>query len=240
MKPAKQYLTAETMELALELSSQPRLFSDKGVPEPSLLKVLNGSRLERDEQRCLAACALRMLHRSDREIAATLHCDVRSIPLLLAAAEKSGRIPALKERLTLLAGANAETANIALGAFLDAATTGKGDLEDAAMIKSLATAAGISTEKYLLLTGSATEIVEHRIGAGREEMEAWARQNAIPIEPIDSGSNQNEPKALQSVAGTLDGHVADTSARDLAAAGPSVRTAQTGGGGASPRVAAPE
>lgn len=214
MKFAKEHLTDECMELALELSSAPRLFSKFGEPAPILWKKLTGQRLEMDEQRCLMASALRMLHRSDREIAATLRCDVRSIPLMLAAAEKSGRIPALKERLTVLAGANAESANIALGAFLNEASTGKGNLEDAAMIKSLATAAGISTEKYLLLTGSATEIVEHRIATGREEMEEWAKANAIPIEvttPVDSESNSNTNNINVIEGVSTHGNVKDTS-----------------------------
>jgi len=228
----KPDMSADCMELALELASQPALFSEKGEPTGQLAERFTGARVELDDERCMAACALRLLGASDRELATALHCDVRSIPFLLASAERSGRIPALKERLTTQIGAAAESSAITLTRLLDDAASGGTSIELAAMIKAVGTSAGITTERYLLLTGCATEIVEHRVAAGREEMEAWARANAVQIEveatPIDSKSSAIAPNLIITGGFTPDGHGNDTSSvrAVVVAAGD-----QEGGGG---------
>ena len=194
-------LTQSFMELTNELSQQPSLFSDRGVASPAVKQVVKrytGQRAASNEEKCLLAAALRMMQASDREIADALECDVRSIPFMLAAAEKTGRIPALKERLRVLVGANAESASIALQRCLDNVMRFGCSDELSNMIKALSTTVGITTEKYLLLTGSATEIVEHRVAAGRDEVEAWARSNAITIEaePVaDTVANDSKSPA---------------------------------------------
>lgn len=195
----KSILQQTCFELASELAKQPALFFDNGEATESLERY-TGTRVATDDERCHLAAALRLIQASDREIAKLLHCDVRSIPLMLRVAEKSGRIPALKERLITLIGANAESAAIALNRLLESATHAEVNIERAAMIKALATTVGITTEKILLLTGSATEIVEHRVAAGRDEMEAWAKLNAIPIEvsvDLESPANGAKPKQIE-------------------------------------------
>ena len=215
------------MELATELSQQPALFSEIGLPTPSLERY-TGSRVSNDDERCVLAAALRLLQASDREIAAAVKCDVRSIPLMLRAAEKSGRIPALKERLVTLTGANAESASIALQRLLDDATHYGPNDERASMIKAVATALGITTEKYLLLTGSATEIVEHRVAVGRDEMEAWAKANSIPIEvAIDLESIVNPVKTLQ-IGQSIDAGYHDATTRRHPPTDPTDRAADDG------------
>jgi hypothetical protein len=183
------------------------------------------------------AGALRILVYSDRQIAEALHCDVRSIPLMLRAAEKTGRIPALKDRLSQLTGTNAERAQIALGNLLEKASTGNGDMDLAAMIKAVATAGGIATQNLQLLTGGPTEILQLQVGAGREEIEAWARSLAVPVEatviseaatPIDSEATGTGTKPLQIEGLETGGHVADTSEGGKARA---KRAADGGGGG---------
>jgi hypothetical protein len=135
----------------------------------------------------------------------------RTIPVLLAELEKSGRITPLKQRLAMATGDNAERANIALRFLLERVghTTTKTisvkgeniEVEDngisvelAAMIKAVSTALGITTEKVLLLEGQATEIVETRVGAGREAFDAWWKESVTPIQesvtpPTDSASD---------------------------------------------------
>lgn len=180
-KPLPRELTQSCMELALEIAQGPRLFDDAGRTTEAVERY-NGNRLTRDLDRCVVVGALRTLAYSDRQIAEAVGCDVRSIPLMLEAAEKSGRIPALKDRLARLTGQNAERSQIALAQLLNRASDGRGDLDMAAMIKAVATAGGIATQNVQLLTGGPTEILEHRVGAGREEIEAWARSLAVPVE----------------------------------------------------------
>lgn len=174
------------LALANELTKGPALFDEFGKPTDSVLRY-TGSRLLGDTERCIFVGALRLLGCSDRQIAAVAQCDVRSIPLMLVEAEKTGRIPALKDRLIQFTGQNAERAQIALAELLERAT-GNVTMELAAMIKAVATAGGINTQNTQLLTGSATEIVQVRVSAGREEIERWARENFIDVTPVDQQS----------------------------------------------------
>ena len=236
MKRAKTDFNQTCLELATELSQQPALFSERGEPTAALDRY-TGKRVANDDDRCLMAAALRLLQASDREIAAAVKCDVRSIPLMLRAAERSGRIPALKDRLVTMVGANAEASSIALQRLLDDSMHASPNDERAGMIKAVATALGISTEKYLLLTGSATEILEVRVAAGREDMEAWAKANAIPVEvSIDLESPAQVAKPQQMQACLDSGHgLVTTKATD---AGPVVASRPGGGCRGGGRAAA--
>lgn len=196
-QPAEHVQTC--MELAQELSAVPELFSSRNEPAPFFAEPrYSGSRVTLDAQRCVMVGALKLLGCSDREIARVAKCDVRSIPLMVEELERSGQIPALKQRLEKSLGSNAEASGIALKRMLDKAADGFESVELAAMIKAAATALGITVEKLQLVTGQATEIVEHKGGAGREAVESWARANAIEIEgAVDLQSGLNAPKPLQ-------------------------------------------
>ncbi len=198
MKPAITQLV-DCESVARDLMSQPellaRVFDEPAAePEPKAQTVqrYTGARSTLDEARNLKVGALRLLGASDREIARACGCTTRTIPIVLRDLEKAGRLTALKERLAMLTGDNAERAQLALRGLLDRAQDGESDMDLAAMIKSTATAAGILTDKALLLTGNATEIVEVRVRAGRDEIEEFARAHAVPIEaevrPIESES----------------------------------------------------
>lgn len=185
------------LELATELTHGPRLFDDLGQPTEAVTRY-TGDRVTQDLERCVMAGALRLLGCSDREISKACGCDTRSIPLMLDAAEKAGRIPALKDRLVKLTGHNAERAQIALADMLNRASNGHVTAELAAMIKAVATAGGINTTNLQLLTGAATEIVEVRAGAGRAEIEAWWREMAVDVTPKDGQSPETDRNPQQS------------------------------------------
>ena len=228
-------LSQSCLDLAVELTRGGEFFDQFGQPTEAVLRY-TGDRVMQDQERCLMAGALRLLRCSDRQIAKAVGCDVRSIPLMLRAAEKSGRIPALKERLTHLTGDNAEAAQIALANLLGRASEGSGDIDLAAMIKAVATAGGIATQNLQLLTGGPTEILELKVGAGREAIEAWAREVAAPVDIT--------PKDLQSVDNpsfSQQKHISDTTgdARDTSTPRPSPDRA-AGAGGIPPTAGAGE
>ena len=218
--PRKEIIAQTADELARQMASQPALFSEfDGIdgfsPPPQAIQRYTGARSTLDEQRLLKVGALRLLGASDREIEQACHVTRRTIPVVLAELEKSGRITPLKQRLAMLTGENAERCNIVLRALLErvgqpgtktAYVQGEAvevetdgiTMELAAMIKAVSTAMGISVEKYLLTTGQATEIVEQRSGAGREEIERWLK-DAMPVQatvtspPSESASAATPP-----------------------------------------------
>src|SRR5688572_25837044 len=99
----QQQLALACQQLADEIAHGPAFFDERGKVT-SAVERYTGERLTKDSQRCAFIAALKILRYSDRAIAELLHCDVRSIPLAVAELEKSGAIPALKERLTALTG----------------------------------------------------------------------------------------------------------------------------------------
>lgn len=205
------------------------------------------------EERNLLVGALRLIGASDREIEAACHAKGlsitrRSIPLILQDLEKTRRITPLKERLAELVGDNAEQSALALRTLLDRAFTGTESIELAGMIKAVATSLGITTQNLQLLTGAATEILEVRVGTGRDEVEAWAKANAIPIEAtataVDTVSAGNLIVAEQTPALPPMRHAHDTgpvpeppSTPDLVAA---ARLTQQAGGGIAFSPGGPE
>lgn len=240
---APMELTQSCLELAIELTRGGEFFDKFGEPTEAVLRY-TGDRVLMDQERCLMVGALRLLEFSDRQIAKAVGCDTRSIPLMLAAAEKSGRIPALKDRLTRLTGTNAERAQIALGNLLIKAAEGSGDVDLAAMIKATATAGGINTQNLQLLTGGPTEILELKVGAGRQEIEDWARSLAVPIEahevkPTDLESTGNASKHQQTQATTQLGHAGDTSTSSGTPGEPNGATG-AGGVGDGPGAGGPD
>lgn len=233
-KTTKLELTQSCLELAQEIASGPAFFDKFNEPTEAVQRY-TGSRVTRDMDRCALAGALRLLSYSDRMIAKSVGCDVRSIPLMVERAEQAGLIPALKERLAALTARNAERAQIALGGLLERAANEGGDLDLAAMIKAVATAGGIQTEKFQLLTGGPTEILGLKVGDGRAEIEAWARSLALPIDAEVTSPTDSKSAGIPQNTSVSDGFDAAGAAHDTEERGkaPDARTDGTGGGAAS-------
>ena len=236
----QQQLALDCNALAREIAHGPELFDKHGKPT-SAVERYTGSRVTNDQERCLVVGALRLLRWSDRQIADAVKCDVRSIPLMVREAEKSGRIPALKERLQGIVGHNAEQSGIVLAQLLDRAAGGSDSVELSAMIKSVGMVNSYQVKDLQLLTGAATEILELRMGAGQAERDAWALAHAIPIRAevsaVDSEPTATSPFPQQNSSVRPGRHEDDTeSVRGPSAAdqprSPAPAPAPPGGGGA--------
>lgn len=174
--------------IAAELSQQPEFFSlyrdelpGTSRDKPVLaLSRYNGIR-SGDEQVNLRVGAMRLLGLSDRAIERECGVDRRTIPHRLQWLEHRKLIPALKDRVAMRTGDLAERSALVLSVLLDRSLD-ECSLELASMIKAVATTHGITVEKMQLLTGQATEIVQHLGADGRGEIEAWARQVGAAIE----------------------------------------------------------
>lgn len=223
----KEMMTRTAMDVARELLEQPALFLEfDGVPglSPTAVAVTTprytGDRStgSQHDERNLKVGALRLLGASDREIEQACGVTRRTIPLILAHLEKTGRITPLKERLAQATGDNAERSNIALRFLLDQVGQPRTrheringemveviedsgiSMELAAMIKGVSTAVGILTEKTLLLTGQATEIIETRSGAGRAEFEQWWKDQVTPIQATVSPATESASAATPPIS----------------------------------------
>lgn len=233
----------ECKALAAELVKQPELlagvFLDSATALPSsqqivgAVKEYTGTRSTTADDRLLMVGALRLLGASDREIERSCGVTRRSIPVMLAELEASGRVTPLKDRLVKLVGDNAERSSLLLRALMERGLDGICNIDLAAMIKAVGSVNSFQVEKFQLLTGQATEIVETRTGAGREEVERWWREMATPIK----ASVESESTALQgNTADSAMNPAADTSLIPDAAeklAG----TKEGGGGSVAPGAA---
>lgn len=233
--------------IARELAAQPEFFefhrdaaeiADPPSQRPSLaLARYTGDRSD-DEQINLRVGAMRLLGFSDRAIERECGVDRRTIPYRLSWLEKTRRIPAVKDRVAMRTGDLAERAAIVLASLLDrAAHETNADL--ASMIKAVGTVLGITAEKMQLLTGAATERIEHIGGGGREAIEDWMRQMGITVDvtatvtDLESGRERPVPEANPQLADR--GHGWDTATGqqpDLVTIRPATeREAEQGGGG---------
>ena len=189
--------------IAAELLNQPELlgavFEDKKLlltpseqERVATIKRYTGERSTADDQRLLMVGALRLLGATDREIERSCGVTRRTIPVLLAELERSGRVTPLKERLVRLVGDNSERSSQLLRKLMEQAMDGEGDQDLASMIKAVGSVNCFQLEKFQLLTGQATERIEQVAGAGRAEVESWLKSAATPIEavtlPADSKS----------------------------------------------------
>lgn len=199
----------ECKALAQELLKQPELLAgvflesaNRILPEHETLvgaaKQYTGQRSTTDDARLLMVGALRVLGATDREIERTCGVTRRSIKPMMEELELSGRVTPLKDRLTKLVGDNAERSSLLLRDLMEKALDGACDMDLAAMLKAAGQVNSFQIEKFQLLTGGATEIVETRVAAGREEFERWWKESAIqitqPDRAIDSKSIVNEQK----------------------------------------------
>jgi hypothetical protein len=213
------------LDVTMELTRVGELFALDGSPSDELVRY-NGKRVRSDEQRCLMIGALKLLRCSDREIARVVGCDVRTIAVVIEDLERSGRIPALKERLTRWTAENAEQSQIVLSRLLARGAAGEVDIDLAAMIKSVGTVGGINTTNLQLLTGQATEIVDVRVAAGREEIERWARDNNV----IDLVPSDVQADGLAMEHQQKQGVSAGDASHDARSGGASAEDGQAGGG----------
>ena len=206
-------LGGDCKALAHSLLLQPELlagvFSDSKPALPESQQVIHaakeytGERSTMDDQRLLMVGALHYLGATDRDIAKSCGCSRHSIPLIIEALEKSGRVAPLKERLLLAVSRLAEKSGRALGELLDEVQDGKRTLELASMVKAVGQVHSFQIEKYQLLTGQATERIDTVVGVGRAEIESFLKSAATPISaeiaPADcksSGLRENPSKTL--------------------------------------------
>ena len=188
-QPIQSSLALSCAELAREIVQGPAFFDSKGDVTDAVTRY-TGGRTTRDPERVAFVGALKLLNYSDRQIAALAKCDVRSISVMVEDLERTGRIPALKERLIGIVGRNAEQTGILVDQLVSEALAGDRTLELSAMLKAAGQVADKLVEKNQLLTGAATERIETVNGAATEEREAWFRANAISIEAaVDSESS---------------------------------------------------
>ena len=218
----------ECKALAGELLRQPELLRGVFLDTPKALtadeaqrvevvKQYTGERSTSNDERLLFVGALRLLGASDREIERTCGVTRRTIPLLLQELERTGRVTPLKDRLVKLVGDNAERSSLLLRQLMEQAMDGQCDMDLAAMLKAVGSVNCFQVEKFQLLTGQATEIVEQRVAAGREEFERWWRESAIQIGPTTALAD------AESVASSWNaGELAQIGADDTAVIRPDV------------------
>ena len=85
--------------------------------------------------------------------------------------------------------AHEQRSSLLLRALMEKGMDGEVSVELAAMIKSVGSVNCFQVEKFQLLTGQATEIVEQRNGAGREEFDRWLKESALAVPAqVDSES----------------------------------------------------
>ncbi len=153
-------LAKSCQDVAAELLSQRDFFDfhrdDLKQDERELTAPRYSGLRSNDEETNLRVGAMRLLGFSDRAIERECGVDRRTIPHRLEWCVSAGRIPAQKDRLLRLVGESAEKSGMALPELLDRARAGETSTELAGMIKSVATALGITVEKVQLLTGAPT------------------------------------------------------------------------------------
>lgn len=231
-------------EVAADLFlSQPELLpAEKADGKPAHARgkgVYNGRRSAVDEMTRLKVGAMRLLGASDREIEETCHVDHRSIPALLASLEKTGQLPALKERVTLIVGDNAEQSGLLLRRLIAKGMDGEVTMELASMLKAAGAVNNFQVEQFELLNGRATQILEQRAGGGRAEFEAFMRQSGQVIDVASTANDSEASAGPQISAGNVgvstDGHEPDTTAAVPSAASAATRSdAAPPGGGSAP------
>ena len=206
------------------LVSQPSLFSIPAPSSPEILTVatrpreFTGAITTRDERLVLLVGALRELRVSDREIARRCGIARESIPALVRAAEASGQLRPLKERLVGLLGDLAEQSGHALLELVEESRAGMSTQRSevvTSLIRGLGPVLGIATEKLQLLTGQATEIVVTKRDPGLDdELTAWLRARPIDVTPDtappDPQSGVNAPILAEIRASSVPDTLPDT------------------------------
>lgn len=210
-------MTAQTCgEVAFDLIAQPEFFERNGHDRPSIsgamaIERYTGKRCD-DELTNLKVGAMRLIGMSDRAIERECGVDRRTIPWRLAALLRTSRIPAVRERLEAITANNAEASGLVLSDLLQRCMTDKESIELAGLIKAVATAHGISVEKYQLVTGGATERLEVMVPrAGRESGEDWLK-SALRVDAVDCSSTASTANTNEIVDKVEDGHTLDTPA----------------------------
>lgn len=201
----------ECKALAAELLKQPELLagvfldSAPAIPESETLvaaaKQYTGARSTTDDNRLLMVGALRLLGASDREIESACGVTRRTIPVLLAELERTGRVTPLKDRLIRVVGDNAERSGLLLRKLMERGMDGTCDMDLAAMLKAVGQVNDFQIEKFQLLTGQATERVEQVVGAGREDFERWWRESATPITAQVDIASTDSPRNAEEIGG---------------------------------------
>lgn len=228
-----------TANLMRAASPQAELLGPDGLLDAGLVEsckefVHNGSRATLDQERCAVALSLLGAGVSRRQIAERLGMSRNTLDAIEHLGERGGQLEPLKERV---ARELARLVGDAASEIRDTIHAGRRTVDAAAWLKAAATALGIGNQVHALATGSATEIVEHRVGPSREEQERWMRSvvDLVPVvSDVQSGVSGRFVVVLPLVSGV------DTS-DDTAGAGRTVRieAGQVGAKGEGGGVAVP-
>lgn len=204
-----------------------RLFRSKSEPKHT------GAISTRDEQRATAVLLCLQAGMSRRQIRQKLGVHHYTIDAIEGAAETGGRLEPLNKRIRDALG------RLVLDATQEARVAlvdGSRDVDGAAWLKSVATALGIATDKMQLLMGAPTEILEHRSGPGRADLEAWLSSAGLqvvsPAAAVDVESPADAPNQLDCNAPSAV-HTSTPTAGclDPAQSGPIGPAVETPGGG---------
>lgn len=162
-----EMLAIAAAEVAEELVSQAEFVLPEYIPiDTDLTRAakaisFTGKITSRDEARALAIAACKLAGLSDRETAKRIGCSRNTIGPVIGLLERSGKLLPLQQRLSDKLGRVAESSADEIQRIIG---EGEWDMDRSGAVKALAVAAGIATEKYLLLNGQATAIIEARAG----------------------------------------------------------------------------
>lgn len=172
----------------------PPLFDGAGQPSKALTEAkerYTGDRALKDVQRLRLVAAMWLAGESDRAIERETGLDHRLIRRAIERAAELELLPALKDRVSALAGQVAEDSGRLLTALLRRAHAGETTSELAATLKAAGTVFGIASDKHAIATGGATERIEHIVRpADEDEVRQWAAAvlEAEVVEPAPTAA----------------------------------------------------
>jgi hypothetical protein len=205
-------LATAAFAAAESVASQPQLFDASIIPLDLELgraaKHLahTGAVVTSNDAKVLAIAACKLAGLSDKETAARVRCSRNTVGPVMEHLERSGRIPVLQERLTHHLGRVAESAALELDRVIN---DGVWNTDTSGAVRSLGVAMGIATERLLLMTGQATQIIEQRVGApSADAVKQWEEKLRQAFGPVidlttDSQSVVSTPKCLTDKRDTL-------------------------------------
>lgn len=190
-------LIPDPEEIAADAVEQQELFGAR-VFAPEEVELIRGARryahtgttAVRDERRARAICAAKLLGWSNRKVARHLHCDIRTVSLVVEIMERAGKLPPLKDRLARAVGEAAEVTVERLNEMLQAGE--HLDPELAGLIKALWVGAGIGADK--LAAPSPTVHLHQHVhqGSGLDAAREYAAmlagvKEAGPVDSVSTG-----------------------------------------------------
>lgn len=205
------------LDVAEELVAQPSLFDRDLVPLN--LPVLRAAKrlsntgkiATRDDATAMAIAACKLSGMGNAETAKRVGVTHHTVRNVIRFLEESGRIPSAQERMAHQLGEMAESASTEITKLIDQAD-GKWSPAAAGAVRALGIAVGIGVDKYQLLTGSPTQILEQRVGVPAadvvKEYEQKLREAFGPIIDVETSTTDSQsvvspPKCLSDSSAPL-------------------------------------